>query len=173
MLTASLPDGTARQDDGDLTIIRWANDLDDEAELARRLSTQDQWLTGLLQPPIAPQFDDRGDRRTRVLPPPPDTVLRYYESDTGTGYVELQTGPAGAATTAHLEDAIPWLAAGTLPDGRPLHALYVITPDREAALRTAAHAQSGGVAGVYYVGSDGAWWDPFPPGPWIEETDQP
>lgn len=172
LLAAPLPEGATRQDDDDLVILRWARDLEDRSEIARRRSVQDQWLTGILVPPVQPQFDEHGDERILTFAPPRDASLTYYDTDAGAGYLQVPAASDGSADAARLDEALGWLAAGSLPDGRSLNALYVIAPDRATALRIAPRAQEDGAAGVYYVGQDGNWWDPFPPGPWIEEGGQ-
>jgi hypothetical protein len=170
LLTAPLPEGASRQDDGDLAIVRWADNLEDEAEVARRLSIQDQWLTSLLQPPLAPWFDERGDHQIMSFPGSRDVLLTSYASENGNGYLEVNTDASGES---RLDEALGWLADKRLPDGRPLNGLYVIAPDRETAIRLHDRTQAGRPTAIYYPKPDGYWWDPFPPGPWIEETEQP
>jgi len=166
LLSAPLPEGASRQDDDDLVILRWIDSLEDEAEVARRLSIQDQWLTNILQPPLAPWFDERGDLQVQTLPPPRDSLLTYYAPDSGNGYLEVADDWAGEA---RLDEVLGWLADRRLPDGRPLNGLYVIAPDRETAVRLHDRTRRDGPTAIYYPKPDGYWWDPFPPGPWIEE----
>jgi hypothetical protein len=170
LLAAPLPAGVTRQDDGDLAIVRWIDTLEDEAEVARRLSLQDQWLTQVLQPPIAPWFDEQGDYRVMSFPGPRDALLTSYAPENGTGYLAVADSPNDQA---QLDQALGWFAEKRLPDGRPLNGLYVVAPDRETAVRLHDRVEAHGVAGVYYSKPDGSWWDPFPPGPWIEEAAQP
>jgi hypothetical protein len=73
--------------------------------------------------------------------------------------------PADVAPWAELET---WTRERKLPDGTPLEQLRLIAPTRDVALALRGRATAVGATAVLYADSSGRWWNPNPPGPWIE-----
>jgi hypothetical protein len=170
IMQASLPEGSIRNIHNGLAMIRWATDLNDEGVVQAQVSRQEQWMTEMLKPPIMPSFNELGDEAfisTRMEKHPP---LTFYESMNQRGYKAIYTSPRGDVDEEEWEEITSWLQSNQLPDGSPLKELYLIVPDRQRALKLNTLAKSIGVAGIYYVGEDNKWWNPFPKGLWIPES---
>lgn len=171
LLSAPLPEGAQRSEQDDLLVIRWIQDLTDEDCIAQRLSLREQWLNPLIHPPVAPFYNQHGDREIILfggekLPP-----LTFYDRDQHTGYKALYVAPDGTPDEEEFTRITSYLAEHRLPDGTPLEKLFLIVPSRLSALSINARARKLGVSAVYYPDDTGTWYDPFPPGLWLEEIE--
>jgi hypothetical protein len=168
MLKAPMPEGTQRLDKGDLLIFRWVDDLFEGTYVAERLSLQEQWFVKVLNSPIDSSYNEAGDYHeapSALVKKPP---LTFYDPMSETGYKAVVLSPDSSMDEELFGEIAAWVRDGTLPDGTPLHQLILILPSREAALRIHERAMAIGVAAVYYTDDQGRWWNPFPPGLWIE-----
>jgi hypothetical protein len=168
LLKAPMPAGTRRAEKGDLVILRWATNLSDAEQVARRRTLQEQWYVNVLSPPVGSGYNEAGD----YLETPPAAERRppltLYDAAGATGYKATALAPDGGVDEELFAEMAEWVRAGRLPDGTPLGQLHLILPNRESALRARARAAAAGVGKVLYADDEGGWWNPFPPGLWHE-----
>jgi len=137
VLAAPMPPPAVRIEAGEVTVLRWARDPLDRAELVRAATLHERWLTIVLAAPIDRDWNRHGDREAER----PERFVRLAVDDRGQ------------------VDPVAWAALDATTT--------VVVPSRRAALAIAPRAAALGVA-VRYADNDGRWWDPFPPGDWIE-----
>jgi hypothetical protein len=169
ILAAPLPDNVQRIDHGDLVIFRWAEDVRDEQDVARRRSQQEQWLVQVLNPPLDPSYNAAGDYLVMaVRAVGPDAHLTWYDATRKYGYKAVVVFPNGGVDEDLFAEMADWLKRRQLPDDRELEALSLITQSRAAALSIHDRAIRMGFKAVYYSDNKARLWDPFPPGLWLE-----
>lgn len=171
---APLPAGVLRWEADDLLILRWVEDLTDVQKVAERLTLHEQWFARVLKPPVHPLYNELGDYELVPMGAKPHPPLTLYEADHQRGYQAVFVQPDGRADEEALRDMHAWVQARSLPDGTPLRELYLIAPNREGAIRLRDRTMQIGAKAVYYPGEGNTWFDPFPPGLWLErEEDTP
>jgi len=168
MLKAPMPRGGKREREGDFVALRWVDDLSDGKKVAARLSTQEQWLVKVLDPPRDPGYNEHGDYHEAPLSLRKQPPLTFYDPVEEAGYKAVTTLPKGGLDKEVWEELKEWIEAGQLPDQTPLQQLNLILPNREAALRVRQRALANGIENVYYIDDEGELWNPFPPGEWLE-----
>ena len=169
--SASLPGTAQRVEQGELLVIRWIQLLSDKDRIAESLSIREQWINPLINPPVAPFYNQYGDREIIFLGGEKRSPLTYYDPAQQAGYQTLYVAPDGSIDEAGFNSLISYLAAHQLPDGSPLEKLFLIVPSRPQALSIYPRAAKLGVSAVYYPDETGAWYDPFSPGLWLEEIE--
>lgn len=169
LLSLELPEWVDRREEGDLVILRWVDDFSDIDHIGDRMTRRLKWLIENLDPPIDSNFNELGDRRAN----PMDTItldgLTFYDSMTGHGYKATVCPENGSIDEAILERMNAWVAAGAAPSGETLHAVHLLLPNRDAALRAHDAAKNYDAGKMLYIGDDETFWDPFPEGNWLEE----
>ena len=167
LLAAPLPLGGRKEERGGLVAFRWADKLTNEKKLAVGRSLQEQWLTSVLDLPIDGSYNELGDYL--VAPAggehPP---LTFYTPASALGYKAVMVDTDGRMGEKTSVEMTGWIKARELPDGTPLHSLDLIVPSRTAALRIYERAKAMGVSRVLYTDDSGRFWDPHPPGLWLE-----
>jgi hypothetical protein len=167
MEAESLPSGAERFTRDGLVIIRWINDLSNPVEVARQMSQREQWINRVLEPPIEGGYNDQGDQEILPIGLEPHPPLTFYEPALHRGFKAIYVDSAGNADDLELGEYIGYLRAGKLADGTLLDELYLIAPDRNRALALYGRAGVLGVSAVYYPASNGTWFNPRPPGLWL------
>lgn len=166
LLEAALPTPASRSTVDGLEIVRWVEDVRDLEQVVRDLSTQERFLTDLLQPPIEDGFNAEGDLRVDTYGLAEDDRLTFFDAASSTGFKAMVAPGGHLVGEGQVADLVSWLEAGRLPDGRTLQQAYLILPNRSAALAVGRLADVAALTGVLYTDGDNLW-DPRPPGPWI------
>jgi len=171
LLAAELPPGVSRDQRGGrggLIVFRWVDDLRDPGRVADRLSVAEQWKVRVLAPAFDSDYNAHGDRREIAGALQPHASLTFYDAPNQYGYKLLVATDEGWVDEAVLGEASAWARARRLPDGTPLAGVALVTPTRSGALRIRDRAMAAGIDKVLYAADDGAWWDPAPPGLWVD-----
>jgi hypothetical protein len=167
---APLPEGAQREREADLVTIRWIGSLRDPAAVRAARSAEERWLATHFAVERDPDFNAQGDRRERALGLQPHPPLTFYRAATGVGYKAIVAHPDGPVDEELWAEITSWVKLGRLPDGAKLEKLRLIVPLREAALAIAERAAQAGIDAVLYTDDHGQWWNPRPPGLWLEEA---
>jgi hypothetical protein len=152
--TAETPDGIAREENGDLTVIRCTSPPSDERLFAAQRYELEVWLSSVLKLPPHPDYSATGDRRVDVLAQQPLEPFTFYDPVTFTAYKALPVLSALEAApdaVADLKQAIARRQAGGLVE---IRRVVVIFPNREAALANREDVISLGAESVVFVGDE-------------------
>lgn len=168
LMRSPMPEGGERSEEGDLVVFRWVEDLVDWDDVARRLSLQEEWLTGILDLPVHPSYNDLGDYLETPLDLEQNPYVTFYDPDLEEGFKATVLGPGDTVDEDLFSEMESWIEAGELPDESPLDSLSLIVPNRRSALAIRKRAKSIGIDRVLYTDDEGQWWDPDPPGLWLE-----
>ena len=169
LLSLDLPDWVDRRDKDDLVILRWVDRFDDEDHIRERLTKTHLWLVEHLDPPIHLNYTEQGDRRSNPSDRIESERLTFYAPLVRHGYKATICREDGSVDEQLFEEMESWIEAGETPEGEELHALHLVLPSRDAALRIREGADELGVEKVLYMDNDGDLWDPFPEGEWLDE----
>lgn len=147
-----------------LVTVRWTATLDDEA-VAAASSGHERWIRRI-ETKLADGFNLEGDEaidlgNAKQVPP-----LALYNSYRKAGFKAVLVLPDGEPEASAWAEAKALIAAGALPDGKPLDALWIVVPLREHALALHDRAIEAGFKSTVYPDKHGRFWDPCPPGPW-------
>ncbi len=166
LLSLPMPPGCSRIEQGDLIVLRWADNLHDKEHISQRLGLQDEWFVEAVEPEIHPRFEPNGDTVADwVLKMNPDRFLTLYYpyGDIGYGYKAIVLNEQNQLDPQTMSQLQQWLEAGQLPDGRNLSGVSLILPSRNAAVR--AREQLSGLknfGAVYYVDNQMLLWRLYP-----------
>lgn len=166
--SAQVPMGVSKDLMNDLLTIKWIDDLSDDVLIAERLSLHDQWFSENLKLRRKPGFNELGDELEAYENLVNHPELTFYDDFTKIGYKAVVVNPDKTVDNALFEQIRTWILNSATAQGTFLQELNLITPDRESAMFLADKAESIGVKRVLYVGQDDNWWNPNPPGLWIE-----
>jgi len=169
LLSLKLPEWVDRREEGDLVILRWVDDFSDVDHIRDRMTRRLNWLIENLDPPIDSNFNEQGDQRANPMDTIPLDGLTFYDSLTGHGYKATVCPENGSVDETLFERMNAWVVAGELPSGETLHAIHLLLPNRDAALRAHNAPKKYEAGKVLYIGGDENFWDPFPEGNWLEE----
>lgn len=137
---AKLPAGVARTARGGLLELRWCEDPGDLEAMSAAMAKHDAWLGDLLDAEVADGWNEQGDRTVSIDPDADDV--------------------AAVDGSKAISDA-QWKKLKS----KGVRALLVKKRDQALSLREAAKKQ--GIQLVLYK-DGGEYWDPDPPGIWIE-----
>ena len=165
---APLPSGVRRERSDDLVVVRWIDSLRDAAVIAAARSREERWLAEHFKPERSGDYNAQGERRELALSLAEHPPLTFYRANTALGYKAIVASPEGEVDEQLWAEMVSWLQRRRLPDGTRLERLRLIVPLREAALAIAGRAARDGIEAVLYTDNRGQWWDPAPPGPWLD-----
>ena len=153
---------------GDLLIYKWVDNLTDTNEISQALSTHDLWFSKTLKLPINYSYNELGDEHEMSEILEDHKYLTFYNSFTGFGYKGVVLNPDGSMPKDVLKKIQSWTEKQLTPDGSVLKELILIAPDRESALIIAEIFENIGGNKVVYVDDNDRWWNPNPPGIWLD-----
>jgi hypothetical protein len=165
---AELPAGARRERFDELVVIRWASALGDLDEVNRARSQQERWMADHLHLEVDSDYNAAGDRREpgrRLEEHPP---LTLYDRRSGIGYKAIAPSSASGVDEEQWSELVAWTRARKLPDGVPLEKLRLIVPTRDLALALKDRGAAAGIEAVLYPDDEGQWWNPRPPGLWLD-----
>lgn len=162
---AALPAGAKRVTSGPLVIIRWVRDLRDASAVSAARSRQERWVLAHAELKRDGRYNEEGDLLDKPFDPEEHPPLTFYDEDNGVGYKAVVPSAIDAAQWAEFRH---WLEHRKLPDGTSLNALRLIVPKRALALKLHERASREGIDAVLYADDKGRWWNPSPPGEWVE-----
>ena len=171
LLSLDLPDWVDRRETGDLVILRWVDRFDDEEHIRDRLARRLLWLVEHLDPPVSPGVTEQGDRAANPTGRTESDSLTFYAPLVRHGYKATICREDGSVDEQLFEEMESWIEAGETGEGEELHALHLVLPSRDAALRIRERADELGIDKVLYMDNDGNLWDPFPEGDWLDEEE--
>ena len=168
LATADPPEGVRRRlIDPDLLILEWAPPEATEAGLREGFLTKQRWLRKLFTMKPEPDFNEAGDKMSIPWGFMPHPHVTFYGESSGNAFQTMV--PFGGKLDQDVIGKIrSWREQG-MPDGKPLHDVTLLLPNREAAVSLKAAALEAGFQSVLYVGDNGFFWDPFPEGEWIAD----
>lgn len=163
-----LPANVKKIEFKDLLIYKWIDNVIDTNEIINALSSHDLWFSETLELPIDSSYNELGDEHEMSEILEDHKYLTFYNSFTGFGYKGVVLNPDGSMEDDVLKKIQSWTEKRITPDGTVLKELILITPDRESALITSKIFENIGGNKVVYVDNDDEWWNPNPPGLWLE-----
>lgn len=151
----------------DLVILKWVDDLVDQDKILKGMMACDLFFKTTLELPIEGGYNKFGDVVEPYESLQKKQHLTFYDSFTKNGYKSAVVNPDGSVDEALFEELSIWIENLTTPDGVSISSLSLILPDRKSALQIADRAFDIGISKVLYVSEDGQWYNPLPPGLWL------
>jgi hypothetical protein len=137
--------------------------------LHRVRARQERWLTENVGLDRDDRYNTAGDLLEDADDVEAHPLLTYYHPRNEFGYKAVVPSASGTLEDEEWARLAQWAKRRKLPDGSKLRELHLIVPTRALALKIDKRAKENGISAVLYVDRKGQWWDPSPPGPWLEE----
>lgn len=163
---APLPPGATRTQDRRLILIRWARDVADLASLEAARIAQERWLIAEVGLDRDPSYSEEGDLLEDAEGVEEHPLVTFYGPSGQVGYKAVVPPTLDPGQWAEMEG---WARNRRLPDGTPLERLCLIVPRRGLALELLPRARRAGIDAVLYTDNQGRWWNPAPPGKWLDQ----
>jgi hypothetical protein len=169
MAKAALPKAATRELDGNLVHICWTPDSLDLDVIDAARSDQAEWLIEHGCVEFDERYNEAGDLMVEASGMEEHPPLTYFDPAYEIGYKAVAPKASGALPDEIWAQLSKWSTRGRLPDGTHLEAVRLIVPKRNLALKMLPAARAHGVDAILYADREGRWWDPVPPGPWLEK----
>lgn len=167
LIAAPLPPGVIRHTIDGLTTIRCRGPAEDAIAFARQRFELEVWVSSVLNLPLHPEFNGKGDQRLGVLRKESASPFTFVDQMRGIAFKAVAESEARDLDNETRQELADVLKTRTLADGRKVRQTMVVFPTREAAVHNAEAISDLGASGAVYVADDNRLWNPTPPGTWI------
>jgi hypothetical protein len=168
LYTEPLPEGCTREKIDDLYVFTWINKFEKE-NIRTSLMQREEWLYKVLNPPLAADFNEFGDREGVTILPDKHEVNTFF-----TAFNDLMHVGYKAITLTQDNDFDPeirkqlahYMKEGKLENGDKIERIYLIVPARKHAIAIQEKAKEIGITNIYYTDNTNTLWDICPEGNW-------
>jgi hypothetical protein len=162
---AAVPVGVERIERDELVILRWLDSVANPIDVATALSQYERWLSRLLPTQPAYGYNDLGDLEDAPEERVAKAPWTFYDERRKVAYKAIMVDSDGGVDDDLWTSLVQAIKGGAKTNTK----VRLIVPLRDLALGLRVRARAAGFDAVLYVDEERRFWNPDPPGEWVED----